>query len=288
MSLKRFTKSVLTGECLSLIEGFDCGCSQHTDFEKLNLFLKEKALEYNQDNFSRTNIFHEDGECAAYYSLSMNAINGKKIDVDDQYRSLKSYPALFLTRFAVDKKYQRSGIGRGIINDIIKNAYRDGEVAARFLYVDASPMSVSWYLGNPLFTVLYSELTERIEQCIESYVIEKLNMRLVGGHCIEFVLDGEGELESLKKNCEKILTAHVKDIFNELCETITIFSDCNSKIKLNFENNKPKIVLDNFNTRQNHGNIRDWLKQADNVLNLDITIPLYLDMKKHYMALYGC
>jgi hypothetical protein len=218
----------------------------------------------------------------------MNAINGKKIDVDDQYRSLKSYPALFLTRFAVDKKYQRSGIGRGVINDIIKNAYQDGEVAARFLYVDASPMSVSWYLGNPLFTVLYSELTERIEQCIESHVIGKLNKRLVEGHSIEFVLDGGGELESLKKNSEKILTAHVKDIFNELCKTITIFSDCNSKIKLTFENNKPKIVLDNFNTRQNHEAIRNWLKHADNVLNLDITIPLYLDMKKYYMALYGC
>ncbi|SFM67975.1 GNAT family protein [Methanolobus profundi] len=288
MPLKRFTKSVLTADCLPLIGDFDCGSSQHSDFDKLNAFLKERALEYNQDHFSRTNIYHEDGKCAAYYSLSMNAINGKKIDVDDQYRSLKSYPALFLTRFAVDKKYQRSGIGRGVINDIIMNAYRDGEVAARFLYVDASPMSVSWYLGNPLFTVLYSELTERIEQCIESHIIEKLNKRLVEGHPIEFVLSVEGELESLKKNSEKILIAHVKDIFNDLCETITIFTDCNSKIKLTFENNKPKITLDNFNTRQNHEGIRDWLKQADNVLNLDITVPLYLDMKKYYMALYGC
>ncbi len=61
MPLKRFKKSVLTADCLPIIENFDCGSSRHPDFEKLNVFLKERALEYNNDHFSRTNIYHEDG-----------------------------------------------------------------------------------------------------------------------------------------------------------------------------------------------------------------------------------
>jgi len=41
----------------------------------------------------------------------MNAIKDPRINIKDEYKSLKSYPALFLTRFAIDKRYHKSGIG---------------------------------------------------------------------------------------------------------------------------------------------------------------------------------
>lgn len=286
MPLKDFEKTVLTEDNLDLVDDFDCNASDEPDFEKLNTFLKEKALEYNQSNFSRTTIYSKDGACAAYYSLSMNAIKEKKIDVEEEYQSLKSYPALFLTRFAIDKRYQHSGIGKAIINDIISNAYKDKHVAARFLFVDANPKSVSWYLGNRLFTILYFDLNERINQCIESQIIKELNNRLIKGQSIECVLDDGDQLHTLRRNCEKILIGHANKIFEEISSEFALFKECESKIKMTFEDNKPKIKLDNFNTRQNHSSIRDWLKNKNNVLKLDITIPLYLDINKYYTALF--
>jgi len=92
---------------------------------------------------------------------------------------------------------------------------------------------------------------------------------------------------ALKKNCENILNAHVSNIFKGLACENSLLENCRSKIKLNFENNRPQIKLENFNTRQNLSTIRDWFKEKNNVLNFDITIPLYLDINKYYKAIYG-
>lgn len=286
MPLKNFIKTVLTGDALDLVRDFDCNASDESDFEKLNHFLKNKALEYNNDSFSRTNIYSRDGICVAYYSLSMNAIKGKKIDVEDEYRTLKSYPALFLTRFAIDKRYQRSGIGKAIINDIIYNAYRNREVAARFLFVDANPRSVSWYLGNPLFTIMYIDLTERMETCIESQIIKELNNRMIKGHGIDYVQKNDEQSNTLKLEWEKILIRHVNEIFNEITDDCCLIKECHAKVKLFIEDNKPKIELNNFNIKDNHKLIREWLGNRDNLLKLDITIPLYLDINKYYKAVF--
>jgi len=154
MPLRSFEKHLLDEKWLESVKDFDCGGSTDLNFEKLNAFLKERAILYNQDNISRTNIYVQNGVCAAYYSLAMNAIKEPKINVESEYKSLKSYPALFLTRFAVDKNYQNSGIGKAILNEIVKHAYENKEVASRYLFLDAYPNSISWYLGNLLFTIL--------------------------------------------------------------------------------------------------------------------------------------
>ena len=153
-----------------------------------------------------------------------------------------------------------------------------------FLFVDAYPESVSWYLGNPLFTILYSDLTERIEKCIEKKTINKLNVCLEQGHAIECKIKKGEHADTIKKNCEYILNTHVNDIFIELTNENSLFEECHSKLKLTFEKNKPQIKLENFNIRANSKVIHDWLKEKENILNLDITIPLYLDINKHYKA----
>ncbi|MDY0385947.1 MAG: GNAT family N-acetyltransferase [Methanolobus sp.] len=278
---------MLSKDCLHLVQNFYCNSLDEPDYEKLNQFLKEKALNYNLANLSRTTVFCDEAVCVAYYSLSMNAINGQKIDVEDKYRLLKSYPAIFLTRFAVDKHYQKTGIGRAIINDIIYKAHRNESVAARFLFIDANPKSVSWYLGNPLFTILYSDLTNRMEQCIESQIIDELNLRLLNGCGVKCDLGDNNQPSSTKKNCEKLLKAHVDEIYNCILSKVTLLNECNSKIQLTFDGTIPKISLTNFNIRNNHDRIRNWLTKKENVLEFDITIPLYLDMNKHYVALYS-
>jgi len=287
MPLKSFEKHALSEKWLEVIKDFDCNGSANSNFEKLNTFLKNDALRYNKDNFSRTTIYIKTGECVAYYSLAMNAIKEPKINVEDKYQSLKSYPALFLTRFAIDKKYKRTGIGKAILNEIIRNAYKNKEIASRFLFLDAYPETISWYLGNPLFKILYSNLTERIENCCEKRILKDLNRRLKQGYEIDCDLDENINIDVLKKNCEKILVSHVNNIFDEIKHENTLLEICHSKTNLHFENNRPIIKLINFNTRQNSDSIRNWLKEKDNFLNMDITIPLYVDINKYYSAIYG-
>lgn len=287
MPLTSYDKHFFTEKWLESAKDFDCCVSKNDNFVKLNDFLKKDALRYNQNNLSRTNIFVKNGVCIAYYSLAMNAIKEQSINVEEEYQILKSYPALFLTRFAVDKRYQKSGIAKAILNAIVKNVCEDQEVAARFLFLDAYPESISWYLSNPLFEIMYSALSERIEHCCEKSTIEKLNERLKQGHTIECELNKDNDIDTLKINCEKILTAHVNNIFYELVPENSLLKACHSKIKLSFEDNKPKIKLDGFNIRQNRLIIRDWLKDKNNLLNVDVTIPLYADINQYYKAIYG-
>ncbi len=268
MPLKSYEKHFFTEKWLETVKDFDCCASKNNNFKKLNDFLKKDAPRYNQNNLSRTNIFIKNGICIAYYSLAMNAIKEQSINVEEEYQILKSYPALFLTRFVVDKRYQKSGIAKAILNAIVKNAYENHEVAARFLFLDAYPESISWYLSNPLFEILYSALSERIEHCCEKSILEKLNERLKQGHTIECELNKDADVDTLKINCEKILTKHVNNIFHELVPENSLLKVCHSKIKLTFEDNKPKIKLDSFNIRQNRWVITtlifscSWLTKA--------------------------
>lgn len=287
MSLKSFGKHLLSKEWQDSVKDFDCCGEDDGNLVKLNHFLKNNALSYNQDNLSRTNIFIENGKCIAYYSLAMNAIKEPKIDIEEKYTFLKSYPAVFLTRFAIDKSFQQTGLGKNILNSIIRNTYKDKETGARFLFLDAYPESVSWYLNNPLFEILYTALSERIEYCCEEEIIIKLNKRLKGGHSIECKLNGDVNLDAIKKNCSEILSKHVNNIFEELVLYNPLLKVCDSKVKLSFEDNRPKIELKDFNTRKKSPLIREWLQNRENVLNFDITIPIYVDINKYYTAIFG-
>jgi hypothetical protein len=285
MPLALFEKYLFSEEWLEAVKDFDCG-SENCNFEKLNIFLKEDALKYNRDNLSRTNIYVKDGACKVYYSLAMASIKKPKANAKEEEKPLRDIPALFLTRLAVDKNYQSKDLGDAVLNNIVKQAYENKEIAARFLFLDAYPESISWYLRySPLFEILYNPLEERIENYCEKIIIEKLNARLKGGHAIDCDLHENMDVNLVKKNCETILIKHVNDIFKELAPENSLLKICHSKVKLIFENNKPKIKLEGFNIMQNRTIILDWLKNKDNTQNIDITIPLYADINKFYKCM---
>lgn len=276
MPLDGFEKHLLSDDFLATTKEFDCG-SEIPNFDKLNIFLKEEGLKYNQNNLSRTNVYVKDGVCTAFYSLAMASIKkpktNKKNSTTEEDKPLKDIPAVFLTRLAVDKKYQ---------------AYENEEIAARFLFLDAYPESISWYLKYPPFDIMYSSLAERIKNHCEKKIIGKLNERLKQGHTIECELNLDSDISSHKKNCETILSRHVDDIFNELAPKNSLLKLCRSKVKLTFEeNNRPKIELLSFDSLQNLPLIRKWFENKDNVLNLDMTIPLYADINILYKAIYN-
>lgn len=195
MPLKSFVKHQLSDKWLDGIKNFDCNGSKVNNFGKINVFLKEECLKNSQDNYSRTNIYIKDGVCKAFYSLAMGSIELPR-SVEENYKPLRDYPALFLTHLAVDKSYHRNGIARAILNEIIKQAYENKEIAARFIFLDAYPESVSWYLRNPLFKIMYAPLSERIEKYCEKKIIEKLNIHLKQGHTIDCKLEQSANISS--------------------------------------------------------------------------------------------
>lgn len=289
MPFKDYEKVLLTGKCQDAVKNFDCCIrgSNSNNCEKLNNFVKNEAVQYNTDNLSRTNLIVKDGVCVAFYSLAMNAIKEPRIEVGVEYKTLKSYPALFLTRLAVDKNHQNKNIGKDILNSIIKQGYENKEIAARFLFLDAYPESISWYLHNTLFEILYTALSERIEKMCEKKILGELNERLINGHIIKCTLNCDGEIDGLRKNCNRIINLHIENIFEEFKNGNPLFKECRSKIELEFENNKPIIKMKDFITKENLPIIKEWLKNKKNILNLDITIPLYADINKYYKAIYG-
>ncbi len=292
MPLNGFEKHLLSDEWSEATKEFDCG-SETDNFEKLNIFLKEEGLKYNQNNLSRTNIYVKDRVCAAFYSLAMASIEKPRADKNkpntEEDKPLKDIPTVFLTRLAVDKKYHGKKVGRAILNDIIKQVYENKEIAARFIFLDAYPESISWYLKYPLFEIMYASLAERIEDHCEKKIIGKLNERLKQGCTIECELNQDIDISSLKKNCETILTKHVNEIFNDFAPENSLLKVCHSKVKLVFEDNRPrpKIELVGFDSRQNLPLIRKWFENKDNILNLDMTIPLYADINLLYKAIYN-
>lgn len=285
MPLKSFEKHLMSKEWLDVVKDFDCCRSKVSNFEKINGFLKNESLKYSQDNLSRTNIYIKDGACKAFYSLAMGSIEKPRNKAEEYHEPIRDYPALFLTHLAVDKSYQNKGIAKAALNEIIKQVYKNEEIAARFIFLDAYPESASWYLKNPLFEIMYTPLSERIEKYCERYIIGKLNERLKQGHTIEFDLNPNTDISLLKKDCETILTKHINDIFKELVPGDSLLNICHSKVKLFFEDNKPKIKLEGFAIRQNLPLIREWLQNKDNILNIDATIPLYADINKYYKAI---
>ena len=289
MPLKAYEKHLFTEKWIDAVNNFDCNGINCHNFEQLNDFLKNGALEYNIHHLSRTNIYVKNGACIAYYSLAMNAIKVPKMSEECESIPLKSYPALFVTRFAIDHHYKGKGIGKRVLNEITKHAYGNKEIAARFLYLDAYTESISWYLGNSFFEILYSDLSERIEKWCEKTIIAELNVRLNQGHAIECVLNEDvGDIGKLKKNCSEIISSHAADIFENIKQENPLLEKCKSKMQFTFEDNKPLIKMDdNLKTRKNAPIIRDWLKERDNILDMDITIPLYADINKYYKAICG-
>ena len=233
MPLKAYEKHLFTETWIDAVNDFDCNGINCHNFEQLNDFLKQDALKYNLDHFSRTNIYVKNGVCIAYYSLAMNAIKVPNIGVEGEYTFLKSYPALFVTRFAIDYHHQGKGIAKRVLNEITRHAYENKEIAARFLYLDAYAESISWYLGNSFFKIVYSDLSERIEKWCEKRIIAELNTRLNQGHSIKCALSEDvNDIGKLKKNCSEIISAHVDDIFETIKQENPLLEKCKSKMQI--------------------------------------------------------
>lgn len=113
--------------------GFDCGSAP------LNTYLVRHALANQANNSARTFVTLSGDRVIGYYSLAASAV-----ECDDaQSRMAKGLarhpiPVILMARFAVDKAFQRRGVGASLFRDAIArcmNVSRD--IGARAFIVHA-------------------------------------------------------------------------------------------------------------------------------------------------------
>lgn len=117
--------------------------------EDLNDFLKNEALNSQESLLSRTFLCFWRGHLTGFLTLVADTIEVRSIDEDDGVNGYpyQKYPAVKIARLAVDKRFERQGIGRflllaavGKVNQISK------DIGCRYITLDAKRESFGFYL----------------------------------------------------------------------------------------------------------------------------------------------
>jgi GNAT superfamily N-acetyltransferase len=124
------------------LTNFDC------QTEELNQFLIKFSLQNQQGNSANTYVACDDNRVIGFYSLSVGSV----IHADSPKRISKGLakhpiPVMILTRLAVDHKYMRQGLGKGLLKDALLRTVSASEIAGiRALLVHAKDKNAkNWY-----------------------------------------------------------------------------------------------------------------------------------------------
>lgn len=114
---------------------------------QMNEFVKKYALEEQSKNLSVTYLVYHMGDLVSYVTLCADSI---KLSNDEKKEELLShreaYPAIKITRIAVDAKYRGRGFGELMIEFVREHCrYFGDEIGIRFITVDSFPARESFY-----------------------------------------------------------------------------------------------------------------------------------------------
>jgi GNAT superfamily N-acetyltransferase len=125
------------------LEDFDSGESVLDDW------LRRRALANMAIAASRTYVLCRAGSyrVIGFYSLSMGQILNQEATGAMRRNMPRQIPAIVLGRLAIDRNWQRHGLGAALLHDATERSARAaGEVAARLLLVHAiSPAAEAFY-----------------------------------------------------------------------------------------------------------------------------------------------
>lgn len=112
--------------------GFDCGV------DSLNDWLIRLALKNQSGGASRTYVVCDENQVAGYYAVAAGSVARSAAPGQIRRNMPDPLPVLVLGRLAVDRGYQGSGMGRGLLKDaIIRSLGVSEQVGARALIVHA-------------------------------------------------------------------------------------------------------------------------------------------------------
>lgn len=132
------------------LRGFQCGIKEMDDFIQNN-------LQYSIDSHFCVPYVLKDGEeVVAFYALCFDSLVFPQDYFDDfmegysltkkpilparyleTFKNKQHYPAIDISYFAVDKKYQRRHIGSALLEDIINRTKLQNYAGCQFVVVDA-------------------------------------------------------------------------------------------------------------------------------------------------------
>ena len=135
------------------LNSFNCGDAE------LNDFILSKASEYRKTLLAVSYVLEENGNPIAYFSLSNDNLSAEifesKTNFNRQMRKRfvnekrrKHFPAVKIGRFAVDKSYESSGVGRYLISLIKSSTITNQKSGCRFITVDAYNDAIGFYEKN--------------------------------------------------------------------------------------------------------------------------------------------
>jgi GNAT superfamily N-acetyltransferase len=124
------------------ISHFSCGNKE------LDTFLTETAKVAQVENTSRTHLVYLDADLVGFFSLTCDSITRKHVDIEFQKEDYvhKVYPAIKITRLAVQHEYQGKGIGHALLYYAFGVVYAlQRYTACRYVVVDAKPDTIDFY-----------------------------------------------------------------------------------------------------------------------------------------------
>lgn len=115
----------------------------------LNQFLQRFALVSQKANTAQTYVTCKDEVVVGFYSLAVGSVELE--EASSRVRkglARRPVPVMILARLAVDKAYQRAGLGRALLKDALLRTVQAADIAGiRALLVHAKDESArNWYL----------------------------------------------------------------------------------------------------------------------------------------------
>ena len=119
-------------------------CTNHD----LNDFLKNDALENQEQMVSRTYVCLYEEQLVGFYTLTTDIIEVKHVEEAHQWDGYKhkKYPAIKLARLAVDSGFERKGVGGLLLSAAVSIAWDISKyVGCRYITVDAKQEAIEFY-----------------------------------------------------------------------------------------------------------------------------------------------
>ncbi|BCO09731.1 N-acetyltransferase GCN5 [Desulfolithobacter dissulfuricans] len=127
-----------------ILADFDCGVSS------LNDWLKRQALKNEVSGASRTFVACKDLQVIGFYALAAGSVIRRQAPGKSKRKMPEPIPVMVLGRLAVDFRWQKNGIGRGLLKDAVLRTIQAAKYAGmRALVVHAlSEESRKFYLRH--------------------------------------------------------------------------------------------------------------------------------------------
>jgi ribosomal protein S18 acetylase RimI-like enzyme len=131
---------------------FDCGA------ELLNQFLKATARQHIQKGISRTYVLTEQQDpqtIIGFFTLTLCEVRGGKLPAEIAKKYPDQVPGVKLARLAVDRQWQRQGIGEILMVEAMQRALLVADTAGGIgLFVDAKDGAAQSYYARYGFITL--------------------------------------------------------------------------------------------------------------------------------------